>query len=112
MTDEIVEYLIVNKDVPMSKGKTAAQVSHVATLIALACQQEEEFQKWLHLGQKKIILRGREKDLLRLKNQGFFFIHDFGLTEIPAGTLTCVGLPPMKKSAAQPHIKRLQLLND
>lgn len=108
--EELIQYFIVNKEIEMSRGKTAAQVAHVATIIAVECSLSTNFINWYIGMQKKIVLQGKEKDLLKLIGQGFYSIRDEGLTEIPKGTLTCVGLPPMRKSDAQQYVKRLQVL--
>jgi peptidyl-tRNA hydrolase, PTH2 family len=113
MEDELIQYFIVNEEVKMSAGKLAGQVAHVATDIAIKCHDDKAFQEWhtsaLH---KKIVLQGKEKDLLRLIDHGFTYARDAGLTEIPEGTLTVVGLPPMKRSAAQGYVKRLQIYKE
>jgi len=112
MDDELVEYFVVNSELNMSCGKIAAQVGHVATMIAIGKNNKrwDLFWQWYESDQKKIILRGKQKDLEKLIGQGFYFIRDNGLTEIPYGSLTVVGLPPMLKSDAQKFVKRLQLL--
>ena len=111
--DELIQYFIVNKEINMSRGKTAAQVAHVATIIAVNEKGEEAFQDWFNSGsQKKIILQGKEKDLLKLIENGAYYIRDNGLTELDPNTLTVVGLKPMKRSVAQNHVKRMQLLRD
>ena len=117
MEDSLVQYFIVNQELNMSKGKIAAQVAHVATIVVFEilydCENINEhlkFMKWYRNDQKKIILRGKEKDLEKLVEEGFYFIRDNGLTEIAHGSLTCVSLGVMWKSEAQKYIKRLQLL--
>jgi PTH2 family peptidyl-tRNA hydrolase len=110
--DEIVQYFVVNKDVEMSKGKMAVQVAHVATIIALKYINTGDFKEWYEGNQKKIVLQGNKKDLLKLIVKGFDFIRDNGLTEIEKDTLTCVGLQPMRRSMAQKYIKRLQLFKE
>jgi PTH2 family peptidyl-tRNA hydrolase len=110
MENEIIQYYIVNKDITMSPGKLAAQVAHVATIIAMDNFHESYFQEWFNNDQKKIILKGKEKTLLRLIEHPFvYYIRDNGLTEIPKGTLTAIGFIPMYRSEAQEYIKRLQL---
>lgn len=110
MEDEIVQYFVVNSELNMSAGKVAVQVAHVVSIISDCNQQNITYWKWKkENNQKKIILRGKQKDLERLIDLGFYFIRDKGFTEIPADSLTCVGLPPMLKSEAQKYIKRLQL---
>ena len=112
--DELVQYYVINSNLNMSPGKIAVQVAHVAVKIVL----NEEilcpvlFNKWYNeYNQKKIVLKGKQKDLQKLVNLGIFYhINDLGLTEIPSGSLTCVGLGTMWKSDAQQYIKGLQLL--
>jgi len=111
LDNEIVEYFVVNSELNMSAGKVAAQVAHVATIIAVGKNNKrwDLFWQWYELDQKKIILRGKQKDLEKLIDAGFYYIRDNGLTEIEKGSLTCVGLEPMPKSEAQKYVKRLQL---
>ena len=111
MKDEIVQYYVVNKELNMSPGKIAVQVAHVATHITLACYESSDFYEWyFNHNQKKIILKGKQKDLEILIKQGSYYVRDLGLTEIPEGSLTVVGLPPMQKKDAQEYVRRLQLL--
>ena len=111
MDDELIEYFVVNSELNMSPGKIAAQVAHVATIIAVEFTEfDDDFNAWYTKDQKKIILRGKQKDLEKLVEQRFYYIRDNGLTEIPQGSLTVVGLPPMLKSDARKYVKRLQLL--
>lgn len=107
--DEIVQYFVVNKELGMSAPKLAAQIAHVATIMTLKYQNEEDFQKWINGSQTKILLGGKETQLNKLIEQGFDFIIDEGRTEIPKNSLTVVGLKPMLKSEAQQYIKRLRL---
>jgi peptidyl-tRNA hydrolase len=76
-------YYLVNDDLHMSKGKIASQVSHVAMMMG---------DKYKTIG-KAIILKVPESNLKILKDliQESFFIEDAGLTEVPKGSLTCVG---------------------
>jgi PTH2 family peptidyl-tRNA hydrolase len=109
--NELVSYFVINSELNMSPGKIAVQVSHVATIIAVKltiCHQI--FYQWYCNNQKKIILKGKQKDLEKLIKQGFYFIRDIGCNEVAENSLTCVGLPPMPRSEAQKYIKRLQLL--
>lgn len=114
---ELIMYLVVNKDIIdlMSTGKISAQVSHVATIIAVeesntSNENSERFFQWYNasVSQKKVVLVAHEKDLLKLIDNGFYFIHDNGLTEIKSGSLTCVG-KIMSRGEALKFVKRLQL---
>jgi len=114
--NELIQYYIINKDLNMSVGKIASQVAHVATMIALEQSKPLKLYKfaqwaeWWNLGQKKIILKASQKKLEELVRQRFYYIRDYGLNEIKAGSLTCVGLGVMTRGEAEPYIKRLQLL--
>jgi PTH2 family peptidyl-tRNA hydrolase len=108
--NEIVQYFIVNYELNMSSGKAMAQVGHVARISTLRYQDTDIFKEWNSSDAPRIvILRGKEKDLLKLIEQDFVFIRDKGFTEVPPDSLTAVVLPPMRKIDAQVYIKRLQI---
>jgi len=111
MEDELVEYFVVNSELNMSTGKVAAQVGHCATIIAVEKSNKrwDLFWQWYESDQKKIILRGKQKDLEKLIDAGFYYVRDIGCNEVKKGSLTCVGLPPMSKSESRKYVKRLQL---
>lgn len=114
--NELVQYYIVNKDLGMSPGKIAGQVGHVCRRISdwyKSCSyiDIQKYNSWINnYSEKKVILEAHQKTLEKLKEQGFFYVQDNGLTEIAPGSLTCVGLGVMTRKEAQPYVKRLQLL--
>lgn len=117
---DLVQYFIVNKELNMSKGKTAAQVAHAATLSSLAMMSSDsplqnrqaDFVEWVQTGMKKIVLKGKAGELEKLEGDGYFSIHDSGLTEIKEGSLTVVALPPMEKFEAKEIVGHLTLLKN
>ncbi|WP_156509905.1 aminoacyl-tRNA hydrolase [Rossellomorea aquimaris] len=117
---DLVQYFVVNKELKMSTGKTAAQVAHAATLSTIELMQrtspfqdrQEDFVEWVQTGMKKIILKGKQSELEKLEKRGYFSIHDSGLTEIASGSLTVIALPPMEKSHAKEFIGHLTLLKN
>ncbi|OIU71405.1 aminoacyl-tRNA hydrolase [Rossellomorea aquimaris] len=117
---DLVQYFVVNKDVNMSRGKTAAQVAHAATLSTLELvsakssfmDRQPDFVEWLQTGMKKIILKGSQAELEKLEKAGFFSIRDSGLTEIQKGSLTVTALPPMDKWEAKGIVGHLTLLKN
>ena len=130
---KIVEYILVNKELNMSVGKIAGQVAHVQTVIdnkifelvlseeileedsmgSFAKEKEltNNYYNWFYSGsQTKIILRAKEKDLLKAIDMGAMYIRDNGLTEIPSGSLTAVGFFPQPKDNLVDFTKKFQLL--
>lgn len=108
--EEIVEYILVNNELPMGTGKIAGQVAHCQTIIDKLYSQTEEYQSWMNTAIKKIILTGKEKDLLKWVEEGAVEIRDNGLTEIEPNSLTVVGFRPMPRNKMKQLTKRLRLL--
>ncbi|WP_134683046.1 aminoacyl-tRNA hydrolase [Brevibacillus migulae] len=110
----IVQYYVVNEQLGMSPGKIAAQAAHAATMMMVHyllndTKHREAFEAWFAQGQTKIVLRAPEEVLQKLGEEGFVSIRDAGHTEIPAGSLTVVVLPPMEKEAARRYVGGLKL---
>jgi len=101
------QVIVVRTDLGMSKGKLAAQAAHASLEAALRVMQHDKifksdiFKTWRTEGAKKIVLKVESEDALKrleslavkagLKN---VLISDAGLTEIPAGTKTALGIGP------------------
>lgn len=112
MSSDLVQYYVVNKDLGMSCGKIAAQVAHGALIVA---QSEANtggiWDQWYANDQRKVVLGGKEKDLLRLLEKGAYYVRDNGHTEVPAGSLTCVVFSPQTKEKMKSIVGRLRLLS-
>ncbi len=94
--------LIIRSDLRMSCGKMCAQTAHAA-LLAYERTDVVTRRKWLAEGQKKVILKvPSERDLHELKaiaeaaGIAAALVEDAGMTEIPPGTVTALGLGPAK----------------
>lgn len=71
------------------------------------------FSDWLSSSFRKIVLKADEKEWVKLKEifkDDMELVIDAGLTEIPNGSETVIGIPPMFKSSAPKIIKKLQTL--
>lgn len=126
--DPIVMYLIVRESLEMSVGKTAAQCAHASQMLQLKYNQLEKelytdkdfldkiyiFREWLNSSFRKVVLRSDngswEKIKAAFKDQNMIVVIDSGLTEIPSGSETVIGLWPIKKSQRPKLIKKLQAL--
>jgi len=100
--------IIVRTDLGLSKGKMAAQVSHAAVNCSLKSKKSDSsnFTKWLGEGQKKVVVKvSGESELRKLQQHAreigliSSLITDAGLTEVPPGTVTCLGIGPASDSA-------------
>lgn len=95
--------IVMRSDLKMSKGKIAAQASHAAVNCALSSKKRDPkgFDKWCSEGQRKIVLKiDSLEGLFEIKAavdaNGIVnsVITDAGRTEIPSGTITCMGIGP------------------
>ncbi|MHB8633057.1 MAG: peptidyl-tRNA hydrolase Pth2 [Thermoplasmatota archaeon] len=94
---------VVRKDLELGKGKVAAQVAHAAVECTLKAQKkaQEALEGWLQSGALKAVLKvATEADLYPLQRaaQGAglctALIHDAGHTQVPANTVTVLGIGP------------------
>ena len=95
--------IAVREDVEFSPGKMAAQVAHAAVMASLEAKANTTkwFSEWIREGQKKVVVRaeslGELKELeaaaKRLK-LSTALVQDAGMTELPPGTITCLGIGP------------------
>lgn len=93
----------VRRDIKLSPGKMAVQVAHAAVSCALKAKKDdpERFSRWYEEGQKKVVLKAKDLaqlHLLKADAEAYglvtAIIADAGLTEVPPGTVTCLGIGP------------------
>jgi PTH2 family peptidyl-tRNA hydrolase len=106
MTLEGFEYkqaIVVRTDLKMGKGKLAAQVGHAAVSAAEKARQKCPgwWQAWLGEGQCKVTVKVKSlEELLELQKEAIglklphSLVADRGLTQLPPGTVTCLGIGP------------------
>jgi len=109
--------IIVRDDLKLSKGKACAQVGH-AVLECYLRQDDDKLKKtWHNDGGKKVVLKAKNLEELyslndAAKRAGLVtaVITDAGLTEIKAGTVTCLGIGPDKAEKIDSITQDLQPL--
>jgi peptidyl-tRNA hydrolase, PTH2 family len=108
--------LIVRADIKMSCGKKCAQIAHAA-IGAFEKADKTARKAWLDEGQKKVVLKASsDRQLYEIKtiaeHAGISasIIQDAGLTEIPPGTVTALGLGPARSEALDRITGDLSLL--
>jgi PTH2 family peptidyl-tRNA hydrolase len=102
-TTEQKMVLVVRGELGLTPGKMAAQVAHAAVMLVTPerARRRREYQQWLLEGQKKVALQVEtlaELQSLRRRAEGLgiptVVVEDAGLTEVPPGTITVLGLGP------------------
>jgi peptidyl-tRNA hydrolase len=71
------------------------------------------FDEWLDSSYRKVVLRANDKEWEKLKQEfknSMVLVVDAGLTEIPSGSETFIGLWPMRRSQRPKILQRLQAL--
>lgn len=103
MDFEFKQAIIVRQDLRMSKGKTSAQAAHasVSSMMETRKKKPDWVSNWFLEGQKKVVLKvSSEAELIEAKKKAELeripnaLISDAGLTELPPGTTTCLGIGP------------------
>lgn len=111
--------VVVRTDLKLSPGKLAVQVGHAAVSCAIQAKEHaaDKFHNWYREGQKKVVVKvAGLDDLVRLKEEAArkgltaVLIQDAGLTEVPPGTTTCLGVGPGSEAQVDSVTGNLSLL--
>ncbi len=103
----------------MGLGKIAAQVAHGAVLGAERTKQFNQvwFHRWFESGQAKVVVKVQSfEELIALRKVAeklsliVVQVEDRGLTQLPAGTTTCIGIGPAPTELIDRVTSRLKLL--
>ena len=95
--------VVVRGELRLTAGKAAVQVAHASVMLAVESEKRspEAFRAWSVAGQKKIALvvpSLEELESLARKARAaglpWVLVEDAGLTEVPPGTKTCLGIGP------------------
>ncbi len=118
-TDEIKQVIVVRKDLDMGVGKLSAQCAHASILSFLEVQRVDNdmAREWLDSGQKKIVLKVDDEESLKKLHAAFKFkkvpcalVNDAGLTQLPPGTTTALGIGPWRGDEIDQFTGTLKLL--
>jgi PTH2 family peptidyl-tRNA hydrolase len=113
------QVIVFRSDLKLSKGKIAAQAGHGAVSAAEEARKHnrEWWKAWMDEGQCKIVVKVKnEEELLTLEKQAknltlpCALIIDRGLTEVPPGTITCLGIGPAPSEIIDKLTGKLSLL--
>ena len=114
--EELKMVLVVNKGLKMSTGKIAAQCCH-GCLGAYRRASPAAVKAWARMGQAKITVKAPDEAALReverkAKAAGIacYLVADAGRTEIPAGSITVIGVGPATAAQLAPITGHFSLL--
>jgi len=113
------QVVVMRSDLRMSRGKIAAQAGHAAVSAAEEARKKCSgwWKAWIAEGQCKIAVRAEsEQELLEFERKAkrsklpTALIVDRGLTELPPGTVTCLGIGPAPSAQVDAVTGKLPLL--
>lgn len=119
MEEELKQAIIIRSDIKMGKGKAVAQGAHASLMGYLETVKvhRDVADKWISGGERKIVLKidGEEKlrrlaEALKYKGIPCALVSDAGLTQLPPGTVTALGIGPWKRSEIDFFTSSLKLL--
>lgn len=96
------QVIVIRSDLKMSGGKAAAQAAH-ASVSALEKANKQAVAAWKKEGQKKVVLKASLEELMDIRDKcakakiPSALVADAGLTEVPSGTVTALGIGPDKE---------------
>ncbi len=117
--EEIKQVIIIRMDIEMSKGKTVAQGCHASLMSYFVAERADKAvaKEWLEEGEKKIVLKVSDEEALEKLYKAFQFkkvpcalVSDAGLTQLPPGTKTALGVGPWRSSEIDQFTKGFKLL--
>jgi PTH2 family peptidyl-tRNA hydrolase len=113
------QVIVVRRDLGMGIGKIAAQVAHAAVMGAEKTKERkrEWFEAWFDGGQAKVVVKVKSMDeLVEVRKHAESLrlpvvqVQDSGLTQIPPGTTTCLGIGPAPSELVDKVTNNLKLL--
>ena len=119
MEEEIKQTIIIRNDIEMGRGKMVAQGAHASLMSYLESEKADKSiaERWLRDGEKKIVLKIENEEKIKrlaeaLKYKGIpcSLVLDAGLTQLPPGTVTALGIGPWKRSEIDFFTSSLKLL--
>lgn len=113
---EFKQCIVIREDLKLSPGKLAVQVAH-ASVMALERADKSAASVWKAEGQKKVVLKVQNAQaLFKIREDAeraglpSAIVADAGLTEIPPGTITALGIGPAQNKQMDKVTGKLSLL--
>ncbi len=117
--EEFKQVILIRKDLSMGTGKKCVQSCHASVSASdlVRVQNKNAWKIWKNTGQKKVVIKLKDMEelieitrKLESKNILFFIVKDAGLTQLPPGTTTAVGIGPVESAKIDKITGNLKLL--
>ena len=116
MDMDFKQVIVIRSDLNLSRGKLSVQAAH-ASLEAFKKADGRVRSAWERSGSKKVAVRVEDlKGLMKIYEEAKYarlpasLIKDAGRTELPAGTVTAVGIGPSDGKAIDKITGMLKML--
>ncbi len=110
------QIIIVRRDLKIGQGKLIVQCIH-ASIGSMKLVNKQIIKNWEFEGNKKVVLKVNSLQEMkqiesRIKKVGipYFLVKDAGLTQLKAGTVTALGIGPVKERDVDKITGKLKLL--
>ena len=103
MSGEIKQVIVLRTDLDMGKGKLVAQGAHASLMSYFLVEKMDKkvSKNWIDGGEKKVVLRADSFEMLndlykatKRKKIPCALVSDAGLTQLPPGSSTALGIGP------------------
>jgi len=118
-SEELKQVIVIRRDLELGRGKMVAQGAHASLSAFLKTwrTRREWAVRWLRSGQKKVVVRVDSLEELaevyrRARSLGLpvSVVRDRGLTQVPPGTVTAIGIGPAPADLVDKVTGHLKLL--
>lgn len=112
---ELKQVIVINEELELSRGKTAAQAAH-ASLGAYKKADDDKKDEWERKGAKKIILSSGDRKLEDILSDAkynklpAYLVKDAGHTEVEPGSKTALAIGPAESDKIDSLTGELRLI--
>ncbi len=116
---EYKQVILIRTDLKMGAGKKCAQACHASVSASdlVRTKNKKDWKNWMNTGQKKVVLKvSSMEEMLDFYNRLLkekipcYLVNDAGLTQLPQGSTTALGIGPALSSQIDQITGELKLL--
>ena len=116
---EYKQVILIRTDLKMGTGKKCAQACHASVSASdiVRVKNKNDWKNWMNTGQKKVVLKvSSMEEMLNFYNILVkekilcYLVRDAGLTQLPEGSTTALGIGPALSSNIDKVTGNLKLL--